>query len=293
MGPRAARRRRGRGGRRAPARRGRRARRARSPSATRAGSPSSTAPASPRRCASSAASPSSSAAPAPTRACASPPTPPTPSAARCMQQVQERATAIETKLLFFELEWAALDDERAEELLAADGPRLLPPPPAHRRAATGRTCSPSPRRRSSPRRALTGRSAWARLFAELTSAIEVELDGDEVAARRRAVARSISPDREVRRATAEAVTAALEPGLRTRAFIFNTLLARQGRRRPPAPLPHWLASRNLSNEASDESVAGARRGGAQAATTSRSAGTGSRRSCSGSTGSPTTTAWPR
>ena len=36
------------------------------------------------------------------------------------------------KLLFFELEWAALDDERADELLATDGPRLLPPPPAHR-----------------------------------------------------------------------------------------------------------------------------------------------------------------
>ena len=36
-------------------------------------------------------------------------------------RVQERATAIETKLLFFDLEWAALDDDRADELLAADG----------------------------------------------------------------------------------------------------------------------------------------------------------------------------
>ena len=38
-----------------------------------------------------------------------------------LQRVQERGTAIETTLLFFELEWAALADERAEELLAADG----------------------------------------------------------------------------------------------------------------------------------------------------------------------------
>ena len=38
-----------------------------------------------------------------------------------LQKVQERGTQIETKLLFFELEWAALDDERAEELLAHDG----------------------------------------------------------------------------------------------------------------------------------------------------------------------------
>src|SRR4051812_38175789 len=38
-----------------------------------------------------------------------------------MQLVQERATQLETKLIFFELEWAALDDDRAEALLTADG----------------------------------------------------------------------------------------------------------------------------------------------------------------------------
>jgi oligoendopeptidase F len=34
-----------------------------------------------------------------------------------LQLVQERATEIETKLLFFELEWAALADDRADALL--------------------------------------------------------------------------------------------------------------------------------------------------------------------------------
>ena len=37
-----------------------------------------------------------------------------------LQLVQERATEIETKLLFFELEWAAVEDARAEALLAAE-----------------------------------------------------------------------------------------------------------------------------------------------------------------------------
>ena len=36
-----------------------------------------------------------------------------------LQRMQERATEIETKLLFFELEWAAIDDEQAEQLLEA------------------------------------------------------------------------------------------------------------------------------------------------------------------------------
>ena len=44
------------------------------------------------------------------------------------------------KLLFFELEWAALDDERADELLADRRPRLLPATTCAPRAATARTC---------------------------------------------------------------------------------------------------------------------------------------------------------
>ena len=64
----------------------------------------------------------------------------------------------------------------------------------------------------------------------------------------------MSPDREVRRTTAEAVTAALEPGLRTRAYVFNTLLLDKAVDDRLRSFPSWLASRNLANEASDESV---------------------------------------
>ncbi len=38
-----------------------------------------------------------------------------------LQRVEEGATEIQTKLLFFELEWAALEDQRADALLEADG----------------------------------------------------------------------------------------------------------------------------------------------------------------------------
>ncbi|MGH2967822.1 MAG: M3 family oligoendopeptidase, partial [Solirubrobacteraceae bacterium] len=44
-----------------------------------------------------------------------------PARGALLQRMQEKGTAIETALLFFELEWAAVDDERAEELLATDG----------------------------------------------------------------------------------------------------------------------------------------------------------------------------
>ena len=91
----------------------------RSPTATPARSPSSTPPGSRGRCTSSSGSTTSSDARAPTPPCASPPTPPTRARGALLQRVQERGTELETKLLFFDLEWAALDDARADELLAS------------------------------------------------------------------------------------------------------------------------------------------------------------------------------
>src|SRR2546430_8651369 len=38
-----------------------------------------------------------------------------------LQRVQEQATVVETRLVFFELEWAELDDAHVDGLLQADG----------------------------------------------------------------------------------------------------------------------------------------------------------------------------
>src|SRR5260221_654910 len=70
-------------------------------------------------------------------------------------------------------------------------------------------------------KSIASRSAWARLFGELVSALRVSFDGDEVGLDV-ALAKLQSPDRSERRAAADAVTESLEPGLRTRAFIYNT-----------------------------------------------------------------------
>ncbi len=55
-----------------------------------------------------------------------------PARGALLQRMQERITAVETQLLFFELEWAAVPDQRAEELLAGPWVGFLPPPPAQR-----------------------------------------------------------------------------------------------------------------------------------------------------------------
>ncbi|HTZ88598.1 MAG TPA: M3 family oligoendopeptidase [Solirubrobacteraceae bacterium] len=169
-----------------------------------------------------------------------------------LQLAQERGTAIETTLLFFELEWAALEDEQAEQLLAGDGLDFCRHHLRNVRRYREHLLS-EPEEKILAEKSLTGASAWTRLFEELTSAIEVQLPEDKVALDV-ALSRLALPDRETRRVAAEAVSEALAPGLRTRAFLFNTLLADKGVDDRLRHYPHWLAARNLANEASDESV---------------------------------------
>ncbi|MGO9760584.1 MAG: M3 family oligoendopeptidase [Solirubrobacteraceae bacterium] len=169
-----------------------------------------------------------------------------------LQSVQEQETAIQTTLLFFELEWAALSDERAEELLAGEGLDFCAHHLRNVRRYREHLLS-EPEEKILTEKSLTGASAWTRLFEELTSAIEVDVEGEQVALDV-ALSRLQFADPDVRRTTAEAVTAALAPGLRTRAFLFNTLLADKATDDRLRRYPHWLAARNLANEASDESV---------------------------------------
>lgn len=179
-----------------------------------------------------------------------------------MARVQERATAISTRLLFIDLEWADAADEHVEAILA-DPDRSLDPVRHHLRSA--RRWKPhllsEPEERIATEKTVVGAAAWGRLFDELTSAIELEIgDPTDPGAGRRPVplehglAQLQHPDRRVRAEAHAAVTKGLQPGLRTRAYIFNTLLNDRAIEDRLRRYPSWLSNRNLSNEASDESV---------------------------------------
>jgi oligoendopeptidase F len=168
-----------------------------------------------------------------------------------LQRMQERATEIETKLLFFELEWAAVDDEQAERLLQAEQLEFC-----RHYLRSARRYRPhllsEPEEKILAEKSIASQSAWSRLFGELVAALRVKLEDElplDVA-----LSRLQDPNRETRRTAAEAVSATLEPGLRTRGFIYNTLVHDKSVEDRLRSYPHWLASRNLANEASDESV---------------------------------------
>ena len=175
-----------------------------------------------------------------------------PARGALMQKVQERSTTIGTELVFFELEWAALDDETVEDLLAGEELAFCAHHLRSERRYRPHLLSEA-EEQILAHKSVTGSAAWARLFGELTSAITVDLDGAPVPLES-ALARLSAPDRTRRAEAATAVTAALRPGLRTRAFVFNTLLADKATDDRLRHYPSWLSSRNMANEATDESV---------------------------------------
>jgi oligoendopeptidase F len=171
-----------------------------------------------------------------------------------MQRAREMSAAIDTALVFFELEWNQVPDERAEKLLAA--PEL---DFCSHHLRTLRRYRPhqlsEPEERILTETTVTGASAFQRLFTEQTSIIEASVpDSDEPISLEEALSRLQHPDRQRRAEAAAGLTEALREDLRTRAFVFNTLLQDKSTKDRLRSYSHWLASRNLANEASDESV---------------------------------------
>ena len=176
-----------------------------------------------------------------------------PTRGALVAKLGEKGAGLETQLLFFGLEWAAIEDGPADELLA--DPAL-----DHWRhwLSAQRVFRPylltEPEEKIITEKAVSGVSAWSRLYEEVLGALRVDLGDAEPVSLETAMAKLYSSDREERRGAAEAVTVALEPGLRTRTSIFNTILVDKWIDDRLRGYPTWISSRNLANETTDDAV---------------------------------------
>ncbi len=169
-----------------------------------------------------------------------------------LSELEEIAAQVETMTTFFDLEWIAIDDEHAERLLEAPELEHFKHPLRLLRLTRPHRLS-EPEERILTEKTVTGAGAWGRLLDEQLSGLEFELDGARLDLEQ-AVALLADPDRELRRRAAEAISAGLEPGLRTRAQVLNVLLADHALDDRLRHYSNWLAALNMANEASDESV---------------------------------------
>lgn len=167
-------------------------------------------------------------------------------------RVEELESRLSQQMVFFDLEWNALDDEHAKAILddpaIADYRYYLE---AERRYRPHNLSEAE--EQISIEKTVTGSSAWTRFFTQLTSAFRFDWLGEQV--NMTFVLNKLrDADRDIREMAWRKLTDKLHEKQMELTFIFNTLAldkANSDRRRGYAS---WVSARNLSNKASDEVV---------------------------------------
>ncbi|MFN8628205.1 MAG: M3 family oligoendopeptidase [Candidatus Binatia bacterium] len=170
---------------------------------------------------------------------------------------QEKASAIRQELLFFELEWLAVDEAAAQHVV--DDPVCAP----RRHFLTSlRRYRPhvlsEPEERILEEKANTGARAFCRLFDEVLSSLEfeVEVAGTPQRLNESGVLALLSDSRRaVRRAAAEALTGGLRANQLLLGFIFNTLVQDHGSDDRLRAYRDPMEARHLANEIGGDTVA--------------------------------------
>ena len=175
-----------------------------------------------------------------------------PARGALLQRIQEHSSRLQQQLLFFELEWAHVDGDRAGKLMAD---------PALARYSFWLTLSRRyrPHLRSEAEekilaeKSVTGRSAWVRFFEEVHSGARYTLEGQELP-QQSVLTKLYDPDRVQRKRAAEAFTRGLKNMKRVNTYVFNNLLADKASDDRLRNYPTWISARNLANQIDDATV---------------------------------------
>ena len=169
-----------------------------------------------------------------------------------LQRVREAYTRTSQRLLFFDVEFARMEEKKAEALLGADA---LAPFRHHlelQRLQREHVLSEG-EEKVIAEKDVTGRAAWNRFFDETLGAARFELRGERLT-EQAVLSKLHDPDRSLRRDAALSLTEGLTTLSRPLTYVFNTVLADKASTDRLRRYPHWLASRNLANEITDEAV---------------------------------------
>ncbi len=167
-------------------------------------------------------------------------------------RMQDLGAALSQTLVFFELEWNALDDDHAKAIL--DDPKLAKYRyflEAERRYKPYRLTEPE--EQIIIEKGVTGSSAWARFFTQLTSGFSFDWMGDEVNMSF-ILNKLYDADRDIREMAWRKVTDKLDERSMELTFIFNTLALDKANSDKRRGYASWVSSRNLSNKAEDSVV---------------------------------------
>ena len=175
-----------------------------------------------------------------------------PKYGKLKQEASELSSQIHQKLVFFDVEWLGMDDEKAERLIQSETLSHYKHYLETSRRYKEHILSENEEQVLSAKK-VTGRSAWNRYFDETMGAARFELDGEELT-QQEILSKLHEPDRNLRKRAHASATQTFKEHRRTLTFIFNTLLADKHTDDKLRGYESWISSRNLSNEIDDETV---------------------------------------
>ena len=167
-----------------------------------------------------------------------------------LQKSKEEASRINRELVFFDLEWAKMDQESAESLLAAEDVAPYRHYLTNLRRYADHLLSQAEESvlvEFSP----VGTESWLTLFEKLMGHLEF---GETKRSEEEVLSDLYDASRDVRLAAAEELTAGLQSQLHILTHIFNTILAEKMIDDRLRSYPSWISARNLSNELTEETV---------------------------------------
>jgi oligoendopeptidase F len=173
-----------------------------------------------------------------------------------LSRTREQRTVINKHLIFFDLEWVKVADEPARALINAPELAHYHHYLEHKRAWRPHYLS-EPEEKILDEKAVTGRSAFVRLFDETVSTIQcpVEHEGrTESLSLQQVLARLYDADRSVRRSAAAGLTRGLQANARLLTFVFNTLVLDHRCDCQLRKFASLMAPRHLANEISEAVV---------------------------------------
>lgn len=169
-----------------------------------------------------------------------------------IQKVTEFGSQINQKLVFWELEWNALDEAKAAALLA--DPTITP---FRHKLESDRRFKPFQLSEIEEQllmeKSVTGRSAWTRLFTQLIAAIRVDWEGAHITLTQ-ALTKLHDANADIRKRAGAAITTALKGKSMELSYIFNVLAADKASEDARRQYPSWISYRNLDNKAPDAVV---------------------------------------
>lgn len=169
-----------------------------------------------------------------------------------VQKLREQTTAALLPTLFFSIELSRLDGKQLAEL--ADTPELANWQRYLKQLAqSARFILSETEETLLAEKANTGVRAWARLFQEITANARFSFE-DKQLTLPEITNLQYDPEREVRRRSAEALSAGLESHARTLGYIFNTLLQEKAVDDRLRGYEYSEQARHLSNELTPEIV---------------------------------------